>query len=348
MRVGIIGSGACGLACATVLEKNNIDYLIFEQNKKPGSKILASGNGRCNIANKNIIKKNIFIDYNLLFDFLDKHDCPLYQDEEGRFYPLSNNSQTILDLFLDNINKDKLLLSNPVLNIIKKDDYYLVNNCKFNKLVLATGSIANINMDKANLVYDYLKGFNLKINKLKPSLVGFKVKENIKVLSGLRIKALVSLYNANKLIKEETGEIQFKDDGISGIVIMNMSYYYNQLDNIDNPYFVVRINPFFDYSQLKNYKYAIPNKLFEYFNKNNLDLTALVFHVKDLYDFKFAQVVSGGISLKEINSNFSLIKDQNIYVGGELLDLDYPCGGYNLGTAFNIGFMIGNNICNIK
>ena len=67
MKIGIVGAGACGLACATVLEKNNIEYMIFEKNKKPGSKILASGNGRCNIMNTN----NFYDIDNTIMDCMD-------------------------------------------------------------------------------------------------------------------------------------------------------------------------------------------------------------------------------------------------------------------------------------
>ena len=339
MLVGIIGAGACGLSAATVLEQNKIDYLILERNKKPGSKILASGNGKCNIMHDDNI-----VDNARLKAFLAMNSCPIYKDNEGRCYPISNSSQTIVDVFLANINLNKLKLNTLVSNITKVNNKYIIGPYQFDKLVLASGSFANIIKEKATLCYDYLASLNLKLTKLKPSLVGFKVKEDLSLLKNKRFKAEVSLYNDYKLVKKENGEVIFKENGLSGIVIMNMSYYYNHLARLNKPYLVLNLNPEFDYSKLKDLKYALPGNSYLFFkdrSPNNLTLEII-----DTYDFTEAQVISGGVSLDEVKPNYSLKKDPNIYIGGELLDKDFPCGGYNLSHAFMTGFKIGEGIVN--
>ena len=156
MLVGIVGGGACGLSCASVLEKYKIDYLIFERSNKIGSKILASGNGRCNIFNKNLIDSKTF-NYDLLLNFLKENECPLVVDDEGRYYPLSNSSKTILDLFLSKIDKNKIILNTPILKIEKINNKYKLADKIVDKLVLASGSVANIIKDKQDVVYGYLK-----------------------------------------------------------------------------------------------------------------------------------------------------------------------------------------------
>ncbi len=346
MKIGIIGAGASGLACATILEKNKIDYTIFEQNKNPGSKILASGNGRCNILNTN----NIYdIDNSYLLNFLKENECPIYSDDEGRSYPVSNSSKTILDLFLNNIDKNKLILDYKVSNIKIINNKFIIDNKEFDILVLASGSKANIISKKSENCYNYLSDLNIKLTKLKPSLVGFSVKEDISLLSGLRLKAKASLYNDNKKIYSEFGEVQFKKDGISGIVIMNLSYYYNKLDRLNNPYIKLYINPDIDFNLYKDYKYILPNNCYNYFKLNNIKPNNFILNIKDTYDYTFAQVVSGGVSLTDIDSNYRYINNKNIYIAGELLDKDFPCGGYNLSYAFSTGFKIGcniNEICN--
>ena len=344
MKVAIIGAGACGLAVANVLCKTKIEYVVFERNKKPGSKILASGNGRCNIANDKVIDKKIKINYQLLYDFLAVNECPLVMDDEGRYYPLTNTSETVLNVFLKALKPYTLRLNCPVSTIKKQNNQYLIGDEAFDKLVLCSGSGAGIISTKRNVVYDYLTSLNIQLTTLKPSLVGFKVKENISSLKGLRISARATLYNNQKVIYTEDGEVQFKEDGLSGIVIMNLSYYYNQLKYYKNPQIKLVLNPNFDYNHLKSLEYALPRPLFDYLAKNNLKPDNLKFSILSTYDQSMAQVIAGGIPLAAINPDFSLKQDPNIYCGGELLDLDYPCGGYNISTAFATGFMIGENI----
>ena len=344
MKIGIVGAGACGLACATVLEKNNIEYMIFEKNKKPGSKILASGNGRCNIMNTN----NFYdIDNHYLLDFLAINQCPIYEDLEGRCYPVSNSSQTILDLFLSKINQEKLLLDKPVLEIKKVKDKYYIYDYKFDKLVLASGSYANLLLEKKDIVTNYLKNLNLNLTPLKPSLVGFKTNIDITLLNGLRLKCEALLYNDGKLIKKESGEVQFKKDGISGIVIMNLSYYYNKIKKLNNPYIKLNINPDINYSDYSTTRFILPFNAYNYFLKNKINPNSFIIPISGTYDSSFAQVMAGGVALDCVDSNYRLKNDYNIYIGGELLDIDYPCGGYNLSSAFSSGFKIGENICGI-
>ena len=339
MVVGIIGAGACGLAAATVLEQAKIKYIILERNNKPGSKILASGNGKCNIMNMENMSLN-----KELIAFLKANSCPTYFDLEGRVYPLSNSSKTILNVFLDNISKENLKTNELVTKIVKKDSYYIVNDYKYDKLIIATGSSANIVLSKQSSCYDYLSSLNIRLTELKPSLVGFKVKEDVSILKNNRFKVEVSLYNDSKLIAKENGEIIFKTDGLSGICVMNLSYYYNHLKELKDPYLRININPSFSYNQLKSLKYAFPDNTYLYFKDK--DIHNLILHIKDTYDIKDAQVICGGISKNDVNIDYSLKLDKNIYVGGELLDEDFPCGGFNLSHAFRSGFIIGENIKN--
>ena len=103
-KIAIIGAGACGLMLAALLEKSNIKYDIFNYGKV-GRKILASGNGKCNISNINydaskyhnnkladtIVSKN----HNELFEILKELKIYTKHDNEGRMYPISESSQSI-------------------------------------------------------------------------------------------------------------------------------------------------------------------------------------------------------------------------------------------------------------
>lgn len=334
MKIAILGAGASGLLLATLLEKLNIDYVIFNKGKI-GSKILASGNGRCNISNLNyndeayhynklakIIKNN----QNDLFNYFKELKIYTKSDDEGRMYPISESSLSILNILLKNIHHE--IINEEIKNIIKKDGKYFLNNIygPFDKLVLATGSPASFK----NFNYDYLNNLNIKINEFKPSLVGFKTSLNIKKISGVRCKAITYLYNNNELIHEEKGEIIFKDNGISGIVIMNQSSYYNYISKKNNPKIILDLLDK-DYDNLDS---ILQPKLLEYININKIDPHRFIIPIIDTYEMEFAQVAKGGIDLSCVNDNLSLKNDNNIFVMGELLDIDGICGGYNLMNAF--------------
>ena len=94
-------------------------------------------------------------------------------------------------------------------------------------------------------------------------------------------------------------------------------------------------------------------KLVEYFNQFTLDeinkrLRDFKHEIVGVYDYEFAQVVSGGISINCIDDDLRLINDNHIFAGGEVLDIDGVCGGYNLMFAFACALKIGDVLCNIK
>ena len=349
MKIGIIGAGALGLMLATKLEKLNIDYMIFNKGKV-GRKILASGNGRCNISNKNFSP----ISYHnnpLAIDIVSKTQKELFEyfnelhiytktDEEGRMYPISESSQSVLNILLSNINKK---VCDIEVNSIKKyrNQYYVNEGYgPFDKIVLATGSVASYKRPYNS--YNYLDELGIKYNKFEPSLVGFLTNRKIKIISGCRQKCNVMLYQDNNLIHEESGEVIFKDNGISGIVIMNMSSYYNKLKNKANSYLLLDLSKE-DYS---DYRSVINPKLLEYVEENHIPIHSFKLPIIGLYDMEFAQVASGGISTDLVLNNLRLKEDNNIFVGGELLDCDAVCGGYNLMFAFCSSLVIAKEIEN--
>ena len=361
MKVAIIGGGACGLVVANVLQKNNISYTIYEKNKV-GKKILASGNGKANIYNTNLFKTayNNRFAYDLvkekylkMVDFFTEIGLYTKTDLEGRTYPYSESSQTVLNCLIKDLKNLKEEYN--IETIVKKNNKYYLNSEDdgFDYLVLATGSMAGMIKSKQTNYNAYLDSLNIKTTKLYPSLVGFKLADYPKSLSGVRVKVKASLYQKTKLIHEELGEVIFKDDGISGICILNLSFYYNQLNDKKNCQIVLDLIPTLDIKDIdiNNLDGLLNVKLAKYLSnikdpKNALK--NLSFDILAPYDFEFCQVISGGISLKDINYNLSLKTDENIFIGGELLDVDGVCGGYNLMFAFCSGLLIGEELCNIK
>jgi len=355
-HIAIIGAGASGLFLARKLsESPNVDITVFEKNRQVGAKLRASGGGKANIFNREIRPEH----YNapefvakLLQQYspeqLDsqfaKWGLLTVSDEEGRVYPATQFSQTVVDV-LCNVPADRVHseLNYEVQNIDCQNGKWIINDYpqKFDYLVIASGSPANMIPKNRTHYNDYLKDLKLKTHALEPSLAGFILKDYSKSLSGCRTKAIVSLYQDKKLVHEELGEVTFKDDGVSGIVIMNMSAYYRRLSSKRNC--GLEINLIYWDKQFDVNAYLVDNKtvvgilhpkLSALYQQKPFNIQRLTFQIEDTYPMEGAQVCHGGVDLSEIKGDFAAKKYQNLYLLGEMLDVDGVCGGYNLFFAF--------------
>ena len=352
-KVGIIGAGACGLFLANLLA-NEYEVTLFEKNNKLGKKILASGNGRCNFTNvgdyKNKYNNNFANEIISNFDnvktreFFSSLNLAYKIDEEGRAYPLSDSSNSVLDVLKKGLKNVKILLDTRVENIdyermriiTKKEEY------KFDYIVCSSGSIAsNLGSEHA---YDYLK--NINFITPRASLTQVNVKQDLTLMEGLRFQCRVNLYKNDQLIYSENGEVLFKKDCLSGIAIFNISSIINRDLKAKYKISLDLFSCMHNKVNLDDLIGVLHPKMVEYINKNNLkDLNNLIFNVDSLNDdYKNCQVISGGVSLDEVNKDLSLKKYKNVYVGGELLDIDGMCGGYNLQFAFSSAYTIYQSI----
>ena len=363
MKVGIIGGGALGLALAKILDKNKISYELFERSLV-GRKILASGNGKANIGNMNLYEDcyndsfgfNLVNDYHLeLLNFFREIGLVIKKDDEGRLYPYSESSQSVLNCLMP--NKKNIVENFPINSISKINGKYYLNDVRgpFDYLVICTGSKASFIKKKQDGFNDYLNGLKLNMKEDFPSLVGFKLDCNFNKLNGVRVKCLAKLIKDDNVIYAEAGEAILKNDGISGICVMNLSSRYARLNDKSNCYISLDLIPDLHINVTdKNQLIGLLNpKLVEYFNQYNVEdinkyLKDFKYKINGVYDYEFAQVVSGGITLDNIDKDLRLIKDNNIFIGGEALDIDGVCGGYNLMFAFSCALKIGDVLCNIK
>lgn len=336
MKTAIIGAGACGLMLALLLDKNNLSYDLFNKGKI-GRKILASGNGKCNISNtlfsaeyyhNNPLSKIVLANQSYLFDLFKELKIYTKTDSEGRMYPISESSQSVLNIFLKHIKNNIIDLECNKISC-KNDKYYLNDTFgPYDNVVIATGSNASF---KTPYNDELIKNLYIDFIEFKPSLVGFKVNNKIKEISGVRAKCKAALYQNNKLIHEENGEVIFKDNGISGICIMNLSSYYNNLTDKSNSYIILDLLNGIEYDC---YESVLAPKLYQYIIKNNISPAKFILNIKDTYEMEFAQVAHGGININELEANLMLKKHKNIFAGGEVINIDGVCGGYNLMFAF--------------
>lgn len=308
---------------------------------------------------------DLFVDSKRVLDFF-KNLGVKYTVKNGYYYPYSNKSETINNTLINECEKKgiEIKCDYEVTSIKKENDKFIINDeIEGDILVLSTGSMSGINYDNF-YGYELLDSFNLNIVRPLPSLTKLVCDGSFfNKWNGIRTKAVVTSFNNDILIKEEEGEILLTDYGISGICVFNISRdIVKLLDDGKNA--SVKINFLEDFSidelfnndltikevldrvldeklvdVILNRYHVLGNKKYEELNneeKNNLrhDLYAFELNVVDYKDFKSSQVTQGGLSLDELNDNFEVNSVPNLFVIGELLDIDGDCGGYNLTSAF--------------
>lgn len=360
----IIGGGASGLFSALRLVDNNLKVCIVESNDRVGKKLLATGNGKCNILNNNIsIDK---YNNNFLAHAINKYSHEyieslfkdigiiLKSDEEGREYPYSESANTVLNLIRAKIEgKIKIYTNNKVERIEYKKESFIVNTPNLTLtskyLIFATGSKAGFGYN----CHDLIANFGHKCTKLNQALVPIKV-EPIKGASGVRSKVEASLYINNELIFVERGEILFKDRALSGILAFKMSTYIARY-LVKNPNIDCKIYLDFAPTLKKEFLYnfaanhsleGLVHKAIYLLVKDDVEKIKR-FEVKyqGLMGFDQAQVISGGIDLMDISEISCESKLQNgLFVCGEVLDIDGECGGFNLTSAMLTALLASDTI----
>ena len=350
MRIGIIGGGASGTFAAIRIKELNpsFDVTIIERNDKLMKKIAVTGNGRCNYANLGDLENKYNHPFaNQIINNLKPNDLVAIFDKYGihpttidnLVYPVSLSAQTVILMLnkrLEELNIN-ICLNETVLDYQIKDNKCFLKTDKnthvFDKLVFSSGGKAYPQLGTDGSLFDVLRQHGYLIEALSPSLSPIKVKENTKKISGQRVKCLVSLLYKDKLYYSEEGEVLFKDDGLSGIVILNMSQMINRLSDKKDVKLVLDLAPSKTVKPNQYLEYVQP-KVASYLKENSLNINRIVFSFKNFYDFDVAEVSHGGVSLNEVTNELMSKKENKVFFTGEILDVDGMCGGFNLMFAF--------------
>lgn len=387
-QVVIIGGGSSGLVCAMVLGRlvyeNQLDVniTILEQKDKVGKKLLATGNGRCNLSNKDLdIQHYEGHHIDLLKDKIESFDMKQWLEEYGLWtkymgdllYPQSEQAQSVYHMLSSYLKQYQVeIITSTKVTQIKKGFTIVTphKNYPADYVVVATGSDAAPHFGSDGSGFKLLKQCGHTIYPSLPSLVQLKCTHKDNSLKGVRIHGTFSLYVDNDCIKKEKGELLFTDYGVSGISILQLSRYYvlnkNRkveigLDVMDE-YSVAELK-----EKLRKQLALSSNLLFHgiihqkyanYLEKYHLkeySYKELNRMIKLLKDFRItildtngkenAQVCIGGADLLEFNSEtFESKIIDHLYAGGEVIDVAGDCGGYNLHFAFLSGKMIAQGI----
>jgi predicted Rossmann fold flavoprotein len=246
LKIAIIGAGAAGIMAAITAKRlnKNLEIDIFDANKSIGKKILASGNGRCNISNTLITSKNYigenpsFVDFALKeFDFkaFEKFckTIGLLLDikESGKVYPLSNEAKSVTNL-LDLALKDlglNTFCEEFIEDVLKVEEKFVVKTKEkefknYDKVVISLGLGAAPQLNATEKGLHIASNFGHTFNPTYPSLVGLQTQNNYGgKLQGVKKECSVSLYVNGSFEQEIYGDVLFTSYGVSGFAILDIS-----------------------------------------------------------------------------------------------------------------------------
>lgn len=399
MKVGIIGGGASGMMSAILLSREGIDVTIIEKNSALGKKILMTGNGRCNYFNQDIdIDKYYTSDDEFLKTIVNEDNVLKVKEflnsiglvpriKNGYYYPMSNTATSVLNAFLTEIErlKIKTILDSEINGIKKIENKYqvLVNGRKmlFDKIIISIGSKAGL---KENNNYELLNSLGIKMTPILPALCPLVLNGDFfNKWSGIRVEARVSIYENDRFLKSDLGEVQLTDYGISGICVMNLSslvskalyqkkkvkVHLNFLPNIEkeniDKWLTLRDNTLYQRTVIELLESIIPYKLLyilvsksginsncHYKSLTKKEKDDLISNLSDLTldviatkEIFKGQVVTGGIPLNRVKTTLEDKEYKDLYYTGEILDVDGVCGGFNLGFAWLSSIVVGDDIC---
>ena len=353
-KIAIIGGGISGCFAAIRIKEQHKDYdvHVFEHNDKLLKKIYATGNGKCNFANTGSLEdkySNEAFALSVIKDF-NAEDIINYFKSIGvpskavgdLIYPYSESAETVANKLLERI--DKLGINVHLSSIVKNYNNGLLSTDRgdfsYDALIISVGGKSSPKLGSNGDFHDVLLKHGYQLREASPSLCPIKTKENTHMVEGLRHKVHASLYKDKKLIHEESGELLFKKDGLSGMVIFNMTHYINRLSDKKG----VTIHLDFAPNMDGKYDDLVSPKLAKYLSGNNLDIHNVVYTFKDFYSYDNSQVTSGGLLVSEVDQSLQSKKEKNIYFIGEVLDVDAVCGGYNIMWALASANKVANNV----
>lgn len=393
----VIGGGAAGFfAAITAAELNpNLSVIILEQGLEVLGKVKISGGGRCNVThacydvkelvkfyprgNKELLSPFYRFNCEHTIDWFENRNIKLKTEEDGRIFPVSNNSQTIIDCLIEQTKlfNIQIIKQAKVMRFEvgeKFDIYYNDKKIEADYLLIASGS--------NNTIWQLLKNIGHEIIAPVPSLFTFNIKsELIKDLAGVSINNVQLTINDAKI--NTTGAILITHTGLSGPAILKLSAFAARI-LFDKKYqFDLEINWIQQTTdeaiqQLKKEKetqakkqvnnftpFEVPNrfwlkvldingishhKIVADLSKQDIQniaqtLTKSVIKVYSKNTNKDEFVTAGGIALKEVD--FKTMESKlipNLYFAGEVLDIDAVTGGFNFQAAWTTGFIAGNSI----
>ena len=402
-KVLIIGGGAAGMMAAISAARCGHEVELFEKNEKLGKKIYITGKGRCNVTNaceteelfgkivtnKKFMYSSIYtFDNSMVYDFFESEGCPLKVVRGNRVFPVSDKSYDVINA-LERAMKNlgvQIHLFSEVTDIVVKDNEAIgvvVNNKNImgNSVLIATGGYSYQSTGSTGSGHAFAKKYGHNVTKCSPALVPFIAKEEwVKELQGLSLRNCgVEIYDENKKLYEDFGELLFTHFGVSGPTVLSASSYVVDLIKHKELKLVIDLKPALneselddrilrDFEEMKNKSFSnsldkllpksmIPviielsgidptKKVHEIRREERKNLVNLIKNftltLTGLRGFNEAIITHGGINVKEVDPGTMESKIiNNLYFAGEVLDVDAVTGGFNLQIAWSTGYLAG-------
>lgn len=377
----VIGGGASGMIAAIFAARLNCQVTILEKEEKPGRKLLATGNGKCNFTNEYqamdcYYTKDASFVSSVLETFGKTETIAFFRElgiypaeKNGYYYPHSGQAESVVRLLLKELSrlKVKVKCREQVKAIrVSKEGYFLVETGTYTyeaeKVILAAGGQASPVLGSDGSGYALAKGLGHTVTPLYPGLTGLVSKEAyFAKLSGVRAQAEISLFADGTRIQSEKGELQLAAYGLSGIPVFQLCHracealaekkqveaFIDFLPELSETEFTNYIKELMARSpgieEKELFAGIFDKKLANVLaEKGELGGKALRVPITGSRGFEQAQVTAGGVPLTEIEKETMESKlVQGLYLTGELLDVDGICGGYNLQWAWSTGFLAG-------
>ena len=394
----IVGGGAAGFFAAinTAILNPNLKIAILERGSNVLSKVKISGGGRCNLTHAEFSPQELVLNYPRgekelqgpfhtfmtgdTISWFEERGVRLKIEEDGRVFPESNSSQTIIDCFLEEVKKYKIkvLLNHSVQDLNVKNDFWELNTTKgifySNKLLIASGSNPKI--------WKLLESFGHEVVSPVPSLFTFNIKDQrLKTIPGVvAMDVHVSVVGSQL---ESEGPLLVTHAGLSAPSILKLSAY-GAIELAETNYkFQIQVN-FIKQTLLsclahllevkkelpkktilKSTQFNLPKRLWGQLvlaseiradfrwadvNKDKIQalacqLTQAVFAVDGKSTFKEEFVTAGGVELKGVNfKNFESKHYKNLFFAGEVLNIDAVTGGFNFQNAWTSAFIAAQQL----
>ena len=400
----VIGGGASGLMCACTASARGLSVLVVDPNRFPGRKLRITGKGRCNLTNNcsvREIQNNVPHNPKFLFSALDAFPpesvmsffasagVPLKTERGNRVFPVSDNANDIADTLVrlcknNGVDFEKATVSditakNGRVSGVRIGDSLI--SCA--SAAVCTGGLSYPLTGSTGDGYRFASSAGHTVFEARPSLVPVESDdEYCAEMQGLSLKNVsLSLFEDDKLIHKEFGEMLFTHFGVSGPLVLSASAHIRDISSFSYR-FEIDLKPALDEKQLdarilrdfgkysnRDYKNAlvelVPNllinpvvslsgvsadkKVNEVTKEERRNLLNILKHfpvsVKGFRPIEEAIITSGGVSTKEINPRTMESKLlPGMYFAGEVIDVDAYTGGFNLQIAWCTGYVAGKSV----
>lgn len=401
----VIGGGASGLAAAIeaarAFRQAGVpgQVTVLERLPRVGKKLLATGNGRCNLTNRFASPPDYFeaadfvrpalkrfsVDDTL--SFFASMGLLCEEEEEGRIYPMSRQAASVLDVLRFEAERLGVVFhcDSRVESVQKTRDkprFVINGSICADAVILACGGKASPQHGSDGSGYALLRALQIPVAEVFPSLVQITADpKRVKSLKGMRVHAVISLYEEKKQLASQRGEIQFTEFGLSGIAAMQLSRFVSR-EKQRQMEASLDLLPAFSSGEVADYLAArvlqnpalaaehlltgiLPKRVGQVLLKQagveplsrpigslrGAEIAAISdllkdwrFSVTGTRGFSAAQVTMGGAQRSAFDpESMEALSTPGFYAAGEVLDVDAGCGGFNLQWAWSSGRLAGES-----